>query len=243
MDHHCPWIGNTVGHANHKSFLLFLLYTNTACGMLNFALLDLLMHATLPALSKFLIVGSVGLSSLLSSILGPFFGFHCFLLSRNMTTIEFVERSRDVNAEKHAQPPGILSTASPYDVGMYGNICSILGENPLLWLIPVGDPVGDGISFPRSLAASPSSGCSRAAPMAPDHEILLAVEAPVDHDGEDEPSAVWTAASSLTGDCIRMDCANRNRNGTGAGRWGILCIERISTKKKNRKTSARRGQA
>merc|ERR1719343_1469885 len=37
---------------------------------------------------------------------------------------------------------------SRYDVGLYSNICAVLGDNPLLWFLPVGGPTGTGWSFP-----------------------------------------------------------------------------------------------
>jgi hypothetical protein len=33
MDHHCPWMNNCIGAANMKHFILFLVYTWTACAL------------------------------------------------------------------------------------------------------------------------------------------------------------------------------------------------------------------
>jgi len=143
MDHHCPWLGNTVGWANHKFFFLFLVYTSAACTMLNISFIELLVNATLPALTKFLLIGAEALSFLLSSILVPFLFFHTWLLIRNMTTIEFCASFTKTGSQEDQ------TSENPYDMGIYSNLCSVLGSSPLSWWAPVGGPEGDGISFSR----------------------------------------------------------------------------------------------
>eukprot|EP00928_Gymnodinium_smaydae_P020467 TRINITY_DN17908_c0_g1_i3.p1 TRINITY_DN17908_c0_g1~~TRINITY_DN17908_c0_g1_i3.p1 ORF type:complete len:347 (-),score=90.21 TRINITY_DN17908_c0_g1_i3:92-1132(-) len=115
--------------------------------MLDIGLLQLLLHIVMPPLAQFLTIGATGLAMLLSSIIMPFLSFHCYLLVNNMTTIEFCEKqgqaAHDEESGTSAEPAG-----SRYDMGMYQNICSIMGSNPLLWAFPVGGPSGDGLSFP-----------------------------------------------------------------------------------------------
>jgi len=36
---------------------------------------------------------------------------------------------------------------SAYDQGGMQNILGVLGPNPLLWLLPLGAPTGDGLSY------------------------------------------------------------------------------------------------
>jgi len=141
MDHHCPWLGNTVGWANHKYFYLFLAYTSAACSLLGMSVLELLVHATLPALTTFLLIGTEALTFLLTSILVPFFLFHTWLIVRNLTTIEFCASFAKTEDEKPYD--------NPYDVGIFRNVCAVLGSSPLTWWAPVGGPMGDGINFPR----------------------------------------------------------------------------------------------
>jgi len=52
-----------------------------------------------------------------------------------MTTIEFCEKTNS------------SSYKSIYSMGTYHNIASVLGPNPLLWLLPLGLPDGDGLSY------------------------------------------------------------------------------------------------
>jgi len=139
MDHYCPWVSNTIGFANHKFFLLTVFYTNIACLMLNIDVVGLLLtHSLPPAFSSILFCGSV-LSFILNAFLAPLLAFHLYLLLGNVTTIEFCEYSRKQGQEGQRTPVS-------YNVGIFQNISSVMGANPLCWFLPVGNP-GDGIDF------------------------------------------------------------------------------------------------
>ncbi len=91
MDHYCPWLCNCVGFNNHKYFWLFLLYTACAGNMVTFSLFKLLFGGAHYAGHHFLVAQTQCLSVLISTMITPFFGFHCWLMSKNLTTIEFCE--------------------------------------------------------------------------------------------------------------------------------------------------------
>lgn len=66
--------------------------------------------------------------------LGTLFGWHIYLLTHNMTTIEYYE---GVRATWLARKSG-QSYHHPYNLGIYKNITSVLGPNMLTWLCPTG---------------------------------------------------------------------------------------------------------
>merc|ERR1719401_2452624 len=71
-----------------------------------------------------------------------FFGFHIWLVSRAMTTIEFCEKSVP---NKEGGKQGYES--SVYDLGFFGNFRAVLGNNVFLWFFPCSRPTGDGMNF------------------------------------------------------------------------------------------------
>merc|ERR1719188_2541064 len=114
MDNYCPWLNNCIGYFNHKHFILFLFYTVCATNLMDISLLLTLHSGGFSAGTTFMLWEGAFLSTLLSGLVTPFFGFHLWLMTNNMTTIEYCETMR-------SRGKGFKSM---YDIGLLGNIKS-----------------------------------------------------------------------------------------------------------------------
>jgi palmitoyltransferase ZDHHC2/15/20 len=73
------------------------------------------------------IITSYILGTSLAVVITAFFSFHIWLILNQYTTIEFCEKKReDDNTFK----------ISPYNIGRFNNLKTVLGNNVLLWLFP-----------------------------------------------------------------------------------------------------------
>ncbi|XWS56417.1 hypothetical protein CRYUN_Cryun09bG0083600 [Craigia yunnanensis] len=151
MDHHCLWINNCVGYWNYKAFFTLMLYATMGS-----------IHSTVIVIScscqkdwdysgaiplKIFYVGCGAMMIALCVTFGTLLGWHIYLITHNMTTIEHYE---GVRAAWLAKKSG-LSYRHPYDHSVYKNINLVLGPNMLKWLWPTSiSHLKDGVSFPAS---------------------------------------------------------------------------------------------
>eukprot|EP01065_Artemidia_motanka_P051287 TRINITY_DN9007_c1_g1_i2.p2 TRINITY_DN9007_c1_g1~~TRINITY_DN9007_c1_g1_i2.p2 ORF type:complete len:208 (+),score=54.74 TRINITY_DN9007_c1_g1_i2:490-1113(+) len=173
MDHFCPWIGQCVGHFNHRYFTLFLLYLWLSVG---YAVVTIFLSwqgfLGNPSANPAVVSATESTVRLcfitclaLCVVIGGFLIWSGVLAITNQTTIEFlINRARARKARKLGLP-----WSNPFNLGLRKNLQQVFGPYPY-WqmLMPSAAPlVCDGHHWPT---ADNSTG-SWVAPPSAAHEV------------------------------------------------------------------------
>lgn len=148
MDHHCIWISNCVGYGNYKPFIIFVLHAAAGSIYSTVILLSSILQKDLSRTSHELFYAFCGLLMIgFSLTLGSLLGWHIYLLTHNMTTIEYREAVRAMwLARKSGQ-----KYRHHFDLGVCKNLSLVFGPNMLTWLCPIAlGHLKDGTEFPTS---------------------------------------------------------------------------------------------
>ncbi|XP_068181563.1 palmitoyltransferase ZDHHC15B [Antennarius striatus] len=182
MDHHCPWVNNCVGFSNYKFFLLFLSYSMLYCMYIAATVFQYFLKFWVGDLpngrAKFHVLFLMFVALMFFVSLMFLFGYHCWLVSKNRSTLEAFSAPVFVTGPDR----------NGFNVGLHRNLQQVFGENRKLWYIPVFTSQGNGHYFPLKNLSSES------------HNPLLANEDMWEEseEGSDQESLVEDQDPSVT---------------------------------------------